>query len=157
MNLRVGDLVKVKDRVPADCVVLHTFKESPELFIKTDQLDGETDWKQKRAVNAVFETVKTQEGLDKFYNGGLDKIHLEIEPPSKNIYKFSGRLDIESEIIGEPLKSYGVDVDNCIWANTKVTSGAVLAVIIFSGIHCKMQLNMSKARFKTGKIDLELN
>lgn len=52
-NLRVGDLIKVRDRVPADCVVLHTFKDSPELFIKTDQLDGETDWKQKRAVNAV--------------------------------------------------------------------------------------------------------
>jgi len=52
-NIRVGDLIKVRDRVPADCVVLHTFKDSSELFIKTDQLDGETDWKQKRAVSSV--------------------------------------------------------------------------------------------------------
>lgn len=146
-------MIKVRERVPADCVVVHTFKEASELFIKTDQLDGETDWKQKRAVSAVFDILKTAEGSEKFYAGGSERLHFEVEPPSKNIYKFSGRLDLQSEKVGEPCQSFGIDVDNCIWANTKVTSGVVMAVVIFTGIHCKMQLNMSKARFKTGKID----
>jgi len=78
-------------------VVLHTFKDSSELFIKTDQLDGETDWKQKRAVSSVFDILKTPEGSQKFFSRGFSRLRFEIEPPSRNIYKFNGRLDIESE------------------------------------------------------------
>lgn len=46
-SLQVGDLVILhKDqRVPADLVLLRTTDESGTCFIRTDQLDGETDWK----------------------------------------------------------------------------------------------------------------
>ena len=45
--LRVGDLVVLnKDqRVPADLLLLRTSDRSGSCFIRTDQLDGETDWK----------------------------------------------------------------------------------------------------------------
>lgn len=123
-------MIKVRDRVPADCIVLHTYKDSSELFIKTDQLDGETDWKQKRALSKVFDILKTTEGSLKFLENGFRRLSFEIEPPSKNIYKFSGRLDIQNENPLEMGQSQGIDVDNCIWANTKVTSGMVMAVVI---------------------------
>ena len=46
-QLQVGDLVLLhKDqRVPADLVLLRTTDRSGSCFIRTDQLDGETDWK----------------------------------------------------------------------------------------------------------------
>lgn len=37
-------------RVPADVVLLRTTERSGACFIRTDQLDGETDWKLRVAV-----------------------------------------------------------------------------------------------------------
>lgn len=50
--LRVGDLVLLEknQRVPADLVLLRTSDASGTCFIRTDQLDGETDWKLRVAV-----------------------------------------------------------------------------------------------------------
>lgn len=51
-SLRVGDLVHLEknQRVPADLVLLRTSDASGTCFIRTDQLDGETDWKLRVAV-----------------------------------------------------------------------------------------------------------
>lgn len=59
-SIRVGDLVHLEknQRVPADMVLLHTSEASGTCFIRTDQLDGETDWKLRVAVP---ETQKMQE------------------------------------------------------------------------------------------------
>jgi len=59
-SIRVGDLVHLEknQRVPADMVLLHTSESSGTCFIRTDQLDGETDWKLRVAVP---ETQKLQE------------------------------------------------------------------------------------------------
>lgn len=50
--IRVGDLIRLEknQRVPADLVLLHTSDSSGTCFIRTDQLDGETDWKLRVAV-----------------------------------------------------------------------------------------------------------
>ena len=46
-DLKVGDIIYVEKghRVPADMVLLRTTEQSGACFIRTDQLDGETDWK----------------------------------------------------------------------------------------------------------------
>lgn len=52
-NIRVGDIVKIKqnDRLPADLLLLYTsHEETANVFIRTDQLDGETDWKLRRSI-----------------------------------------------------------------------------------------------------------
>ncbi len=50
-SIRVGDLVLLEknQRVPADLVLLRTSDSSGTCFIRTDQLDGETDWKLRVA------------------------------------------------------------------------------------------------------------
>jgi phospholipid-translocating ATPase len=59
--LRVGNLIHLEknQRVPADLVLLRTSDASGTCFIRTDQLDGETDWKLRVAVP---ECQKLQEG-----------------------------------------------------------------------------------------------
>ena len=51
-SLKIGDIIELKkdERVPADIIVLKTFNESEDnqSFIRTDQLDGETDWKLRK-------------------------------------------------------------------------------------------------------------
>ncbi|ELQ74745.1 P-type ATPase (P-ATPase) Superfamily [Trachipleistophora hominis] len=51
-TLQVGDLIVLEknQRVPADMVILKTFEDEGQCFIRTDQLDGETDWKLRNAV-----------------------------------------------------------------------------------------------------------
>lgn len=43
-------IIEKDRRVPADVVLLKTSEESGACFIRTDQLDGETDWKLRIAV-----------------------------------------------------------------------------------------------------------
>lgn len=54
-DIKVGDILELhaKDRVPADVVILSTSEASGSIFIKTDQLDGETDWKVRRAIRST--------------------------------------------------------------------------------------------------------
>ena len=46
-DLKVGDVIYVEKgkRVPADLVLRRTSETTGSCFIRTDQLDGETDWK----------------------------------------------------------------------------------------------------------------
>jgi len=48
----VGDLIKVhqNERFPSDCILLYTTEKNGTVFIRTDQLDGETDWKLRKAI-----------------------------------------------------------------------------------------------------------
>lgn len=77
--LRVGDLVHLEknQRVPADLVLLRTSEASGTCFIRTDQLDGETDWKLRVAVP---ECQKMDEGdlvrLDAEIYGVYDFLNL---------------------------------------------------------------------------------
>jgi len=57
----VGDIVKLEggDRVPADMVTLYSDNDQGTLFLKTDQLDGETDWKLRKAVKMTQNLIKS--------------------------------------------------------------------------------------------------
>jgi phospholipid-translocating ATPase len=65
-SIRVGDLVLLEknQRVPADLVLLRTSDSSGTCFIRTDQLDGETDWKLRVAVPATQKLHSDQDLLN---------------------------------------------------------------------------------------------
>lgn len=48
----MGDIIEINSnqRVPADVIVLCTDEKDGNVFIRTDQLDGETDWKVRSAI-----------------------------------------------------------------------------------------------------------
>ncbi|XP_037661589.1 probable phospholipid-transporting ATPase IIB isoform X4 [Choloepus didactylus] len=52
-DIQVGDLIIVEknQRIPSDMIFLRTSEKAGSCFIRTDQLDGETDWKLKVAVS----------------------------------------------------------------------------------------------------------
>jgi phospholipid-translocating ATPase len=63
--MRVSDLVLLEknQQVPADLILLRTSDSSGTCFIRTDQLDGETDWKLCIAVPATQKLPSDQELL----------------------------------------------------------------------------------------------
>ena len=65
-KLRVGDLVLIEknQRVPADLILLRTSDATGTCFIRTDQLDGETDWKLRVAVPSTQQLNEDRELLE---------------------------------------------------------------------------------------------
>ena len=92
-QLLIGDIIDLKkdSRVPADMIVLKTFNESEDnqAFIRTDQLDGETDWKLRKAPGVTQAMSEIQ-----LLTCGA---YAEYEPPSKLIYNFQGVIQCKSE------------------------------------------------------------
>lgn len=71
------------ERVPADLVLLRTSERSGSVFVRTDQLDGETDWKLRLAVPA---TQKLQSDSHLFDLSAS----VYAEKPQKDIHSFIG-------------------------------------------------------------------
>ena len=147
-DLKVGDLIKVvKDqRVPADIMLLRTGDGTGEAFIRTDQLDGETDWKLRTALG-VTQSLSDDEALR-----GHD-FSVTAEAPMKDIHKFNGKL-VQMSMD----QQYGVGIDNMMWANTVLASGPyVVGVVVYTGIETRQAQNTSKARVKVGLLEKEIN
>lgn len=141
-DLKVGDLVKLhKDiRIPADMVILQSSENSGESFIKTDQLDGETDWKL-RVASHLTQNLSLEE---------LNNVNIIASPPNKSIHSFLGKLNYDGTEVG-------LTIDQTLWANTVLASGTAIACVIYTGIDTRQAMNTSKSGVKTGLLELEIN
>lgn len=146
-KIHVGDIIFIEknERIPADLIFLKTSDQSASTFIRTDQLDGETDWKLRIAV-PVTQKLETMSSV---YRMGVS---LHVESPSKDIHSFSGTISVDSLKTMEPLSE-----ENTLWMNTVLASGNAYGVVIFTGAHTRAVMNTSKSSTKFGLIDEELN
>ncbi|KAL0952707.1 hypothetical protein HGRIS_006943 [Hohenbuehelia grisea] len=162
-SLRVGDLVYLEknQRVPADLVLLRTSDATGTCFIRTDQLDGETDWKLRVAVPACQKL-----GDDK----SLLTLDAEIyaDAPIKDIHSFIGTFTINSPpapTLGTPDDVPMVAVptvepltaENLLWSNTVLAAGSAIGFVIYTGSETRAVMNTSHPETKVGLLDLEIN
>ena len=86
-KIRVGDIILVgKDqRVPADMIFLRTSEKNGACFIRTDQLDGETDWKLRLALTTTQELDNNEDIFE------LDAV-VNVEEPRRDIHSFVGKF-----------------------------------------------------------------
>lgn len=86
-QIRVGDIIQIHrdERVPADMVFLRTSEKNGACFIRTDQLDGETDWKLRLALTTTQELENNEDLFD------LDAV-VSAEEPKKDIHSFLGKF-----------------------------------------------------------------
>ena len=150
-DLVVGDIVELQTntRVPADMVVLYTNSPSESVFVRTDQLDGETDWKLRFPVAFLQKSLK---GTTLYKNLKSFPGHIETGAPNELIYEFAGAFVSEATGIRE-----AITLDNTLWANTVLATGKVLGLIVFTGKETKIQKSVRKPVVKLGKIDREIN
>ena len=152
-DISVGDVLQLKtnQRIPADMIILQSCnkenKDAP-IYLRTDQLDGETDWKLRKAPSS-FSNASFSELFK------LDSL-IEYESSNKNIYDFKGVVfyhDINrDEIVKESL-----GYENTVWANCVLASSEIYAVVIYTGRETKAKMNANKAKYKVGAIDHEIN
>ncbi|KAL3319476.1 ATP synthase subunit 9 [Cichlidogyrus casuarinus] len=89
-QIKLGDLLWIhKDqRVPADLVLLYTTERNGACFIRTDQLDGETDWKLRHAVPFTQHLLaNNNENTDDLFTT-LATVY--AEKPNQSIHSFEG-------------------------------------------------------------------
>lgn len=144
-DIRPGDVLKLHagQRVPADCLVLRTEDKTGQCYIKTDQLDGETDWKLRRSLGFTQKLLSKQSPRD------LD-LELSCEPPHKDIYSFKG-LVVQNDL-KEP-----AGLENMLWSSTSLCSVGATVMVVFVGKETRINMNISEKRTKFGSFDHELN
>ncbi|KAI8324412.1 phospholipid-translocating P-type ATPase [Martensiomyces pterosporus] len=152
-KIRVGDLIVIEknQRVPADMVLLRTTESAGACFVRTDQLDGETDWKLRIAVPP---TQKLAHETDLFSLHGS----VYADTPHKDIYDFVGNLTIDH---GLPESSGSITtplgVENTMWANTTLASGTAIGYVVYTGKDTRAAMNTGHAKTKVGILDTEVN
>ncbi|KAF7457951.1 putative phospholipid-transporting ATPase IIB isoform X2 [Cryptosporidium felis] len=187
-DIKVGDLIEINtnDRVPADILFLRTNDPTGTVFVRTDQLDGETDWKVKRAVGIT----QHSENLDEIFDPG---IVANIEAPKKDIYVFNGTIQYHpqnnisssenivlegSQKLFGKLKNHGnmetnasdiqvsaqpvvesLMLDNTIWANSVLTCGKIYGLVIYTGVESRslMSTCTKSLNTKSGLLDSQVN
>lgn len=131
-----------------------------ETFIRTDQLDGETDWKLRLA-SPLSQNLPSEELVRLRVTGGK---------PDKKVHEFVGTMDLlpsrQDAVSGSTYASDSADVaksaplsiDNTAWANTVIASQATtIAVIVYTGPQTRSALSTAPSRSKTGLLEYEIN
>ncbi|KAH8403327.1 hypothetical protein KR222_010825 [Zaprionus bogoriensis] len=146
-KLKVGDVIVVEknERVPADLILLRTSDRSGSVFVRTDQLDGETDWKPRLAVPYTQKLSRDSDlhNIDaSFY----------VEKPQNDIHSF-----IATFCMTDGSEDTGLSVENTLWANTVVAAGTATGIVIYTGCETRSVMNNSQPRSKVGLLDTEIN
>lgn len=172
-SIRVGDLVLLEknQRVPADMVLLTTSEEEGTCFIRTDQLDGETDWKLKVAVPETQKLgekgIGATEGslygepASPATNKSFSMLKADqnaADPPIKDIHTFHGVLRLQSTSPGpQSTSSVPLTVENVLWANTVLAAGSAVGLVVYTGKETRAVLNTSEPETKMGTLENEVN
>jgi phospholipid-translocating ATPase len=144
---------------------------SGETFIRTDQLDGETDWKLRlpSALSqtlslADFKRLKIKAGApDKKVNDFVGTIELNTmgeaayDPHIAHDASPSRRVDPQESDISST-QSAPLTIDNTAWANTVIASNTTTyAAVVYTGRQTRSAMSTSPSRSKTGLLELEIN
>jgi phospholipid-translocating ATPase len=143
------------------------YGSSGEAFIRTDQLDGETDWKL-RLPSPLSQSLEVVEFLRlKITAGAPDKKvndfvgTLELNPPKKQENSFAVNDQVANGHIQEPesgTRSAALTIDNTAWANTVLASNTITyAVVVYSGPQTRSALSTAPSRSKSGLLEHEIN
>uniref|UniRef100_A0A8C0FHK8 Phospholipid-transporting ATPase n=1 Tax=Bubo bubo TaxID=30461 RepID=A0A8C0FHK8_BUBBB len=148
-NIQVGDLIIVEknQRVPADMIFLRTSEKNGSCFLRTDQLDGETDWKLRLPVTCT-QRLPTASDLLQI------RSYVYAEEPSIDIHNFVGTFTREDS---DPPVNESLSIENTLWASTVIASGTVVGVVLYTGRELRSVMNTSNPRSKIGLFDLEVN
>ncbi|PYI29047.1 phospholipid-transporting ATPase NEO1 [Aspergillus indologenus CBS 114.80] len=135
-----------------------------DTFIRTDQLDGETDWKlrlpsllsQSLALRNFTRLKITASAPDRRVNEFVGTIELGSSSYDPHVDKSNHERDQDDQE-SQP-NSAPLTIDNTAWANTVLASNTITyAAIIYTGSQTRAALSTSPSRSKVGLLEYEIN
>eukprot|EP01138_Halocafeteria_seosinensis_P012649 gb/GECG01012925.1/.p1 GENE.gb/GECG01012925.1/~~gb/GECG01012925.1/.p1 ORF type:complete len:1879 (+),score=252.19 gb/GECG01012925.1/:1-5637(+) len=157
-DLQVGDIVKIKagETFPADIVFLSAVNEDPEenavCFVKTAQLDGESNLKLKKAPHQSVDFFSNLSNIAKFRGW------VEASAPDPHFERFSATLywgntpEVRNEnvsLMENNLLLRGCELHNCEY---------IYGLVVYTGEETKIRVNAQKQRpSKLSSVDGAIN
>ncbi|CAO1616277.1 unnamed protein product [Parajaminaea phylloscopi] len=152
-------------------------------FIRTDQLDGETDWKLRVAVDLTQQM--SERGIASL---ALEKNRASVYAgvPIKDIHSFvgtftlnpaaEGQVSLRTPAVGDLIGASSQAVrnsddialsqqpqvvpltaDHMLWANTVLAAGSAIGMVVYTGKETRAVMNTQHPTTKVGLLDLEIN
>lgn len=149
-KISVGDILYLEDNseVPCDLVILCSSDRNGLCYVQTANLDGETDYKQRRAPSA---TVQMSEAELLTFTGVV-----ECAAPNAEIYRFDSRMKVNSI-------SYASDWVTLSATNTLLqathlrNTSYVYGLVVYTGNETKIGKNKQVPPSKWTKLDRSIN
>lgn len=145
-DLCSGDIVKVNknEYFPCDLLLLSSSFEDGVCYVETMNLDGETNLKIKRSLEATL-------GLDKDEQFNEFRAIVRCEDPNPHLYTFVGNLEFKNE--SYPLCPTQLLLRDSKLRNTDYIYGAV----IFTGPDTKAVRNSTMSPSKRSRIERKMD
>ncbi|KAL1298325.1 hypothetical protein HN51_042696 [Arachis hypogaea] len=145
-RVMVGDVVKVeKDQFfPADLLLLSSSYEDGICYVETMNLDGETNLKVKRSLEATLSL--DNDGAFWDFSGTI-----HCEDPNPNLYSFVGNFEYERQV-------YPLDPSQILLRDSKLrNTDYIYGVVIFTGHDSKVMQNSTKSPSKRSTIEKKMD
>ncbi|XP_073299279.1 probable phospholipid-transporting ATPase 4 isoform X2 [Primulina huaijiensis] len=146
MKIQVGNVVKVeKDQFfPADLLLLSSSYEDGICYVETMNLDGETNLKVKRSLEATL-------SLDDDSTFKDFSATIKCEDPNPNLYAFVGNFEYNCDV-------YPLDPSQILLRDSKLRNTAyVYGVVIFTGHDSKVMQNATKSPSKRSRVEKQMD
>jgi phospholipid-transporting ATPase len=145
-DVEVGDIVYMQngEEVRADVLLLSSTGQECAAFIDTCNLDGETNLKNRKAVEETWHLNNEEI---------LQKTHLEIKTgvPNPGLHHWTGLVTVDGKEVAVGLDQFLYR--SCILKNTEHAWG----VVVYAGQDTKMFKNLQEKPPKMSSLDHKLN
>ncbi|XP_078432004.1 putative phospholipid-transporting ATPase 5 [Wolffia australiana] len=145
-KIRVGDVVKVeKDQFfPADLLLLSSSYEDGICYVETMNLDGETNLKVKRCLEATL-SLEDDKAFQDF------SAIIRCEDPNPNLYSFVGNFEYDQLV-------FALDPSQILLRDSKLRNTSyVFGVAIFTGHDSKVMQNATSSPSKRSRIEKKMD
>lgn len=149
-DLRVGDIVKVKDgeAMPADILICATSEDENVAFLETKNLDGETNLKSSSAVSVLTHMRTAADCADP-----RNAFELDCDRPEVSMHKLNAAV-----VIGEERERFPVDLQNTMLRGTVLKNTAwVIGIVMYTGQDTKLVLNSGRTPSKRSKVERQMD
>ncbi|KAF6763652.1 phospholipid-translocating ATPase [Ephemerocybe angulata] len=147
-DVRVGDFVKIVEgeQFPADILICATSEEENVAFVETKNLDGETNLKSRRAVDALTQLNNAGE-----CGNARNAFTVKCDKPDTDMYRLNAVVNVGGQ-------EYAVDINNILLRGTQLkNTGWAIGFVLFTGEDTKIVMNSGGTPSKRSRVERQMN
>ncbi|CCW66752.1 unnamed protein product [Phytomonas sp. Hart1] len=141
-----GDIVRISngDEIAADMILLSSSMDEGQAFIDTCNLDGETNLKSRKALEATWNLTSVEEFTK---NSAV----LYTTPPDSGLLSWMGVINLNGTENSMSLEQFLYR--GCILKNTEWAWG----MVVYTGVNTKLFKNLKKKPFKSSSLKRKMD
>lgn len=146
-NIEPGDIISMDcdHEAPSDIMVLHSSNKSGCVFVDTMNLDGETNLKERYALNEHQEDKERLQHI---------KGEIVCEGPNENLEKWEAQITYDKSLF----KDRSANIKNLLLRGCFVRNTVeVIGIVVYVGMDTKIMRNLKRPPHKVSNIMKQMN